>query len=310
MRKPAAHFHLPGLFEFYEFYRAFLPLYRAHRAYFYDWCEIASIYGAPEGCIWGGGRVGSGTAGAQEVLALMQDFGISARLTFSNCLLRPEHLIDRPCNALCRAFSDSAGPQNGVIVHSELLLTYLKKHYPRLYFVSSTTKVLTRFSQLRQELERDDFSYVVPDFRLNRSFAQLQALPQTLKDKTEFLCNEGCWSGCTERRACYEAVSRKNLGAPGPEHRCTAPEAANGYRFSRAMEGPGFIGVQDIQTTYLPMGFSQFKIEGRGLGNALLLEFLLHYLTKPEYHLHVREALYLDNTLDLFRAMCPISKNR
>lgn len=51
MRKPAAHFHLPGLFEFYEFYRAFLPLYRAHRAYFYDWCEIASIYGAPEGCI-------------------------------------------------------------------------------------------------------------------------------------------------------------------------------------------------------------------------------------------------------------------
>ena len=34
MRKPAAHFHLPGLFEFYEFYRAFLPLYRAHRAYF------------------------------------------------------------------------------------------------------------------------------------------------------------------------------------------------------------------------------------------------------------------------------------
>ena len=103
-----------------------------------------------------------------------------------------------------------------------------------------------------------------------------------------------------ERRACYEAVSRKNLGAPGPDHRCTAPEAANGYRFSRAMEGPGFIGVQDIQTTYLPMGFSQFKIEGRGLGNALLLEFLLHYLTKPEYHLHVREALYLDNTLDLF----------
>ena len=300
MRKLAAHFHLPGLFEFYEFYRAFLPLYRAHRAYFYDWCEIASIYGAPEGCIWGGGRVGSGTAGAQEVLALMQDFGISARLTFSNCLLRPEHLIDRPCNALCRAFSDSAGPQNGVIVHSELLLTYLKKHYPRLYFVSSTTKVLTRFSQLRQELERDDFSYVVPDFRLNRSFAQLQALPQTLKDKTEFLCNEGCWSGCMERRACYEAVSRKNLGAPGPDHRCTAPEAANGYRFSRAMEGPGFIGVQDIQTTYLPMGFSQFKIEGRGLGNALLLEFLLHYLTKPEYHLHVREALYLDNTLDLF----------
>lgn len=35
-----AQLHLPGLFEFYEFYRVFLPLYRAHREYFYDWCEL------------------------------------------------------------------------------------------------------------------------------------------------------------------------------------------------------------------------------------------------------------------------------
>ena len=48
------------------------------------------------------------------------------------------------------------------------------------------------------------------------------------------------------------------------------------------------------------MGFSQFKIEGRGLGSALVLEFLLHYLTKPEHQLQVREEIYLDNMLDLF----------
>ena len=47
------------------------------------------------------------------------------------------------------------------------------------------------------------------------------------------------------------------------------------------MENPGFIGVDDIRSTYLPKGFSQFKIEGRSLGSALLLEFLLHYLTRP-----------------------------
>ena len=66
------------------------------------------------------------------------------------------------------------------------------------------------------------------------------------------------------------------------------------------MENPGFIGIHDIQNRYLPMGFSQFKIEGRGLGSALILEFLLYYLTKPEYHLRVREEIYLDNMLDLF----------
>ena len=34
-----AHYHLPGLFEFYELYCRFLPLYRNHPEYFYDWCD-------------------------------------------------------------------------------------------------------------------------------------------------------------------------------------------------------------------------------------------------------------------------------
>ena len=295
---PTAHYHLPGLFEFYDLYRAFLPLYRTHREYFYDWCDIASLYGAPAGCLWGGGRAGFGDDDPRKVLALTREYGISARLTFSNSLLRREHLSDRACNALCALFAEQDG--NGVIVHSDLLLGYLKQKYPNLYFVSSTTKVLTEFDRLQQELDREDFRFVVPDFRLNKAFDRLNALPQSQKDKVEFLCNECCWFGCQDRKACYETVSRKNLGEPCPEHRCAAPGGGEGYRFSRAMRNPGFIGVADIQNTYLPMGFSHFKIEGRSLGSALILEFLLYYLTKPEYHLHVREAIYLDSMLDLF----------
>ena len=48
------------------------------------------------------------------------------------------------------------------------------------------------------------------------------------------------------------------------------------------------------------MGFNNFKIEGRGLGSALALEFLLYYMTKQEYQINVREKIYLDNMLDLF----------
>ena len=75
--KEKAYFHLPGLFEFYELYRMFLPLYREHREYFYDWCEIGSVYGAPADCIWGGGRAGFGENDPEEVLELMQEYGIS-----------------------------------------------------------------------------------------------------------------------------------------------------------------------------------------------------------------------------------------
>ena len=295
-----ARYHLPGLFEFYELYRMFLPLFREHREYFYPWCEIGSIYGAPADCIWGGGRVGTSARDPHEVLALTREYGVSARLTFSNSLLREEHLSDRRCNVLCSLFEQSGGPKNGVIVHSELLLDYLKSRYPGLYFVSSTTKVLTDFELLRRELAREEFSYAVPDFRLNKALDRLSTLPDWQKAKVELLCNECCWFGCRDRRACSEAVSRKNLGEPGPEHRCAAPDADGGYRFSRAMENPGFISTSDIRNVYLPMGFSHFKIEGRSLGSALILEFLLYYLTKPEHQLRVREEIYLDNTLDLF----------
>ena len=153
-----------------------------------------------------------------------------------------------------------------------LNLNYLKNKYPNFYFVSSTTKVITDFEEFKSEVDRKEFSYVVPDFRLNKDFENLEGLTQTQKNKVEFLCNECCKS----------------------------PTAQKGYRFSEAMKNPGFISIGDIENKYVPMGFSNFKIEGRSLGSALILEFLLYYMTKPEYHINVREEIYLDNMLDLF----------
>ena len=160
--------------------------------------------------------------------------------------------------------------------------------------------MLTDFNEFLQEVKKEDFEYVVPDFRLNKAFDKLNMLSEQEKNKVEFLCNECCWFGCKDRKQCYEIVSRKNLGEMVPDHECSSPEAKEGYRFSKAMKNPGFISVDDIKKIYLPMGFENFKIEGRGLGSALVLEFLLYYMVKPEYQICVREEVYLDNMLDLF----------
>ena len=85
-----AYYHLPGLFEFYELYRVFLPLFRSHREYFYGWCEIGSVYGAPADCLWGGGHVGFGEDRPDKVAELMREYAVSSRLTSgikTNCLL-------------------------------------------------------------------------------------------------------------------------------------------------------------------------------------------------------------------------------
>lgn len=78
---------------------------------------------------------------------LLKEYGISARLTFSNSLLREEHLSDRKCNRLCSLFEDS---QNGIIIYSDLLMEYIK-NYPKFYYVSSTTKVITDFDEFKMK---------------------------------------------------------------------------------------------------------------------------------------------------------------
>jgi len=295
-----AFYHLPGLFEFFDLYKVFIPLFREKREYFYDWCEIGSIYGAPADCLWGGGRVGFGDADIREVRSFMEEYQISSRLTFSNSLIREEHLTDKRCNSLCALFEKSEGVKNGVIIYSDLLADHIKSCYPGFYLVSSTTKVLTDPADFKKELDREDFRYVVPDFRLNRDFPLLYSLSCDKKAKVEFLCNECCSLGCTDRKKCYENVSRKSLGEECEEHICTSPGAQRGYRFSDAMDNPCFIGTDDILNRYLPYGFSNFKIEGRSLGSAVILEMLLYYMTRPEYILKVREEIYLDSMLDLF----------
>ena len=292
-----AFFSLPGLFEFQELYRRFLPLYVEHRDWFYEDCEVDSLYGAPADCLWGGGRVGFGEDKPRQALDLCRRFGLSPRLTFSNSLLREEHLSDPGCNRLCDLFAREGNC--GIIVHSDLLLQYLRERWPGLYFLSSTTKVLTEPWELRRELEREEFRLVVPDFRLNHRLDLLDRLPPRLKEKVEFLCNECCDFNCSQRKLCYEAVSRKSLGEEY-DLPCASPHAREGYRFSRAKENPGYLSPFAIRFTYLPGGFTHFKLEGRGLGSAMVLEFLLEYLTKPDYRLRVREEIYLDGMLDLF----------
>ena len=55
------------------------------------------------------------------------------------------------------------------------------------------------------------------------------------------------------------------------DHVCKAPFSKEGYRFSRVMENPAFISLEDILNIYVPMGYSNFKIEGRDLGSAPII---------------------------------------
>lgn len=115
------------------------------------------------------------------MLRLTQKYGISARLTFSNSLIKQEHLSDRKCNRLCEMFSESTAVPNGVIICSDLLLEYIGNNYPGLYFVSSTTKVLTDFIQLEKSLAVRIFALLYRISDLTRLLTSWVRLPKGRK---------------------------------------------------------------------------------------------------------------------------------
>ena len=175
--------------------------------------------------------------------------------------------------------------------------------------MSSTTKVLTEFQQLRAETAREEFRYVVPDFRLNKAFGELDSLTQEQKDKVEFLCNECCWVGCRDRnhalmyniKLSAEKISAKPALTTSVTHRVPTPSRW-GTMFTTASRRRWKIRVyrhQDIPGCLYADGIFHraLKIEGitgpgqcAGTGKKREGDFLLYYMTKPEYQLHVRES--------------------
>lgn len=73
-----------------------------------------------------------------------------------------------------------------------------------------------------------------------------------------------------------------------------------GLPIFQSHEKSRFTGAEETGASIFPWAFLILRSKAGGLGSALVLEFLLYYMTRPEYQIHVREEMYLDNMLDLF----------
>ena len=197
---------------------------------------------------------------------------------------------------------------NEIIVNVPVLEDYIRKNYPRYPLISSTVKQIEDRDALLAELEKD-YKLVVLDYNWNNRFDELETLPH--KDKIEILVNPYCTPHCKRRKKHYEFLGERqfehNLQVFGNEKQALKPIPKKEFPCPNMSfdfyDTTGFethVSPQQIYEKYVPMGYENFKIEGRGLGSALILEFLLYYMTKPEYQLRVREEIYLDNMLDLF----------
>jgi hypothetical protein len=282
-------FHLPGLFEYFMVYEQILQNYKENPECFKDNVKIGSIYGCPP-AIWNGGRLITGAPQFKSSLINIRDtltkYDVPARFTFTNCLLEEKHLQDTYCNLLLEVFNTG---NNEVICNKDILEQYIRKNYGNRYkYISSTTKRLSNTEGQQQELEKD-YHLVVLDYDHNKNFEFLNSIEN--KDKCELLCNAVCQSGCPRRQYHYEVISQCQLDFDKKKLENFGCQYTREDNLDGAKKNSNFISPEDINNIYLPMGFKNFKLEGRTMHPLDFIEVLLYYLIKDECKSQVRRYL-------------------
>ncbi len=286
-------FHLPDFTNQFKFNLVFATMLKNCPHFFREGVEIASVYGTFPQSLWNGGRTVPGVCDLEFAGIVTRTFnknGIPLRFTFTNPMIEEKHLEDKFCNDILKLADNG---MNEVIVNSALLEDYIRTTYPNYKITSSTCKRITEPDKLIDEIEKD-YNIVVLDYDFNNRFDILETLPN--KEKMEILINACCDPACPRRTEHYRVLgmqqialcehmakktskrfSLRDYGVPDLECKCSDRTIFDVTKLRT------YVSPEDIWEKYVPMGFNQFKIEGRTAPRLNLIETYIHYMIKPEY---------------------------
>lgn len=284
------YFHLPDFCGNYRMNLIFIDEIKIHPELFYDGIAIASSYGCFPPAAWNGGRSAVGAVRRDFINYIINEYnrrGIPIRYTFTNPLIRNEHLDDPFCNMITEIAENGL---NEIIVNSSILEEYIRKKYPRYPLISSTVKQIENENELLKELEKD-YKLIVLDYNWNNRFEKLEAMPH--KEKIELLVNSYCTPHCQRRKQHYEFIGKRQFELNNMVFGSESEKMKNSLNkvfscpntdlnFYDTLKFKTHISPEAIFNVYVPMGFNNFKIEGRLMHPVNILESYLYYLVKPE----------------------------
>ena len=291
-------FHLPGLRYNYPLNMFFVGLQSLHPEYFREGVKIASFFGEFPTSLWSGGRFCNDdqcdARFVREVIKNINQKGIPVRYTYTNPLLTEADLDDAYCN-FCMEVANNG--MNEVLVVSPILEEYIRSKYPGYKINSSTCKELRKVEDINAELDRD-YQLVVLDYNMNNQFELLEKIEH--KEKCEILVNACCIPDCPRRAEHYRTIgkqqrivlqNRKNptdKKIPVPGWYCEYGDHNSIHTIRNYVT---YVSPEAIWETYVPMGYHNFKIEGRTANLFQLVDTYCHYMIKPEYEGEARLLL-------------------
>ncbi len=286
------NFHIPDFTNHLYLNTILINSISKYPEYFHDGLRIASIFGNFGGSVWNGGRFLGGMTDmnfVKHVAEAINSKNIPLRFTHTNPMLEKKHLGDPFCNQVMRMCNNGF---NEAIVMSPVLEEYIRENYPDYPITSSTCKQIENIDGVKEELKKD-YKYVVLDY----NFDQLEQIDEKDRARCEVLVNACCTPKCKRRGEHYRSIGLEQIAEW--EHKknmlSKKPYEAKGFACEFMNNGPyaitdyvTYISPQDIFEKYLPMGFNNFKIEGRTIQDICLLEYYIIYMVKPEYQNKIR----------------------
>lgn len=283
-------YHLPDFYGNMRMNLFFADEIKRHPRYFFDDIEIGSSYGCFPPAVWNGGRTVIGAVRREQIENTIKEYnsrGIPIRYTFTNPLITEKELSDPFCNMITRIAENGL---NEIIVNKPCLEEYIREKYPKYPLISSTVKQIEELDGLKAELAKD-YKLVVLDYNWNHDYKVLEELP--CKDKIELLINPYCTPHCKRRKQHYEFLGKQQFVhnanvfddklALKPIKREEFSCPCTNYDFYRTTKLGNHISSKSIYEKYVPMGYSNFKIEGRMMHPVDILESYMYYLVRPEY---------------------------
>lgn len=298
-----ALFHIPGLRYNFPLNMLLIDMLERFPKYFREGVKIASVFGDFPASLWSSGRYSAGDQCARAyvtgVVGAINAKNVAVRYTYTNPTIAEADLDNEYCN-FCLDQIDTKKKMNGVLVVSPILEEYIRKTHPNLKLNSSTCKCIRTIDGVNEELKKD-YNLVVLDYNMNNHFDELDKIID--KERCEVLINACCIPDCPRRAEHYRVIGEnnritlENRKLPKDKQKPLIPwECSYGDNSmpSITRKYKTHISPDAIWDKYIPMGFKNFKIEGRTANIFSLVKTYAYYFAKPEYRDDV-ELLLLTN---------------
>ena len=272
-------YHCPEFYFGKTLYEALIDLEINHPEYFYENVKIKSIFGGFPNMIWNGGGIDFNNFASinqiKYIKSFYEDLGIPIKLNLTNILVTEKDCYDRYCNKVVEIMENG---NNQILVASPILENYLRKNFQGYKYCKS---IIATEKDFDYEEELKNYYEIVLPRRKLKDFNFLNSIKQENRSKFEILCNDPCPINCPRLYSHYKDFAKVTLFECCSEdiQLCTAinPTELRGESTIKDQ-----ILVENIINDYLPIGYNQFKIAGRGsFYNAL--HGVIKYFIKKEY---------------------------